>query len=388
MVNKRKPQNTNTRMNFRASFSDINIEPKGTKPTMGPTSISEILTTVVLFYCKKILFVKIHYRVAAYFLCLFIISLITDVLPVPKVGVAKSESLINKYFVKIAWIWNLLFLIPFVTITTNIYCCGQYDKMLKQHGSRLVIATIFWWFWTSMFNKIEVMFGNCNVKYKSSDKLSTKESCLIEGYVWNGFDISGHTFILIYGSLFIIEETKCIFNWDSIKEHLRLETYRRSINDTTPNQNPLKDLNKEQLSTLQENYQKYTPYVKAIFFALTLLQVLWDFMLLITIVYYHNLVEKLLGGGIAMVTWYFTYRYWFKSTFLLPMLPGEGIFRYIKKETPNNFVPSGLKRNTGNSAETSVPMFMGRPIYTQTVTQAQEKVQDAERNNSVSASAR
>lgn len=37
-------------------------------------------------------------------------------------------------------------------------------------------------------------------------------------HFWNGFDISGHAFILIYSSLVLIEEAKPIIGWESIRE--------------------------------------------------------------------------------------------------------------------------------------------------------------------------
>jgi hypothetical protein len=36
----------------------------------------------------------------------------------------------------------------------------------------------------------------------------TKRGCLKAGHFWNGFDISGHVFILIYSSLVLIEEAR------------------------------------------------------------------------------------------------------------------------------------------------------------------------------------
>lgn len=54
---------------------------------------------------------------------------------------------------------------------------------------------------------------------------------LKNGYFWNGFDISGHCFILIYSSLVMIEEAKAINGWERIKDYIRDEKYARSIND-------------------------------------------------------------------------------------------------------------------------------------------------------------
>ncbi|KAJ8965657.1 hypothetical protein NQ314_003974 [Rhamnusium bicolor] len=155
------------------------------------------------------------------------ISLIADVVTIPKIYLSRSDNVFNKIFVKFAWGWNLILLVPFVIFTSLVYCCGQKQRILKHHVLRIGIATFFWWFWTSVFNYIEASYGKCgNVNYY------TKGTCLQAGHLWNGFDLSGHSFILIYGNLFIIEEARCIINWDSIREYIRLEEHNRFIKKT------------------------------------------------------------------------------------------------------------------------------------------------------------
>lgn len=357
-----------TKLNFRPSTSDINVDYKGTKPTSEPTSIKEILLLMVLFLCKKSLFFDTNLKVVIYLGCLFLISLIADVATIPRIYLSRSDNIFNKYFVKYAWGWNLILLVPFMLFTSYIYCCGQVKRIAKHHLPRLAIATSFWYFWTTLFNYIEASYGKCQIKQYSS-----KESCLKAGHVWNGFDTSGHSFILIYGSLLLIEEARSMINWDSIKEYLRLEEHSRTARETEQNINPLRHLSEEEFKTLQINYEKYTPYIRSLFILITVFQTMWDVMLICTMLYYHVMIEKFLGGCIAILTWFFTYRLWYTHPKLLPKLPGEGVFKYIKKPTKDP-VPPQRKRTGSIVNGNSGPMFMGRPIYTKGTNQSDDSM--------------
>lgn len=334
MATRRRPiHSTNSGLNFRPQSYENKTENRGTKPTSRPASVKEILTLMVLHLCKKSLFFNTNLKVALYLGALFLISLIADFAPVPKSYLSRSDNIFNQYFVKFAWAWNLLLLIPFVSISSYIYCCTEKQKVFLHHISRILIATGFWWFWTTFFNIIEASYGKCSAK-----SFSSKQACLKDGHYWNGFDISGHSFILIYGSLVLIEEARSLVNWDTIKEHIRNEKHYRITRDTSFNSNPLKQLSDIQLHEVSENYNKYTIYVRVLFIGITLLQILWDVMLVCTMLYYHIMVEKFLGGAAAILTWYFTYKVWFSLPKVLPKLPGEGAFKYIKSKTKDGTI--------------------------------------------------
>lgn len=358
-------------MNFRPTMTDANNEQKGTgtKPTREATSVYEILTLMLIFLCKKILFLETRLKIFIYLGCLFGISLIADVMPIPKWYFSRSDNFINRFFVKFAWGWNLFLLIPFLILTSYIYCCGQKQRIAKHHLLRIFIATIFWWFWTKLFNVIEANFGRCMVK-----GFGTKATCLHAGHMWNGFDISGHSFILIYGSLVLIEEARCLMNWDGIKDNIRLEEYQRCTKDSSANNNPLRNLSEQEFETLQVNYEKYTPYIRGLFIGITCLQVIWDFMLFTTLLYYHVMVEKLLGGVLAIITWFLTYHVWYKYPKVIPSLPGDGVFKYIKNQAAKQAFPAA-RRGIG-SLNNQTPTFMGRPIYRQN----QEPKQESDSN--------
>ncbi|XP_030371891.1 fat storage-inducing transmembrane protein [Scaptodrosophila lebanonensis] len=399
MATKRRPLRPNlsgaqsgSNMNFRPGGPDITrSEARGTRPTAAPTSIREILVMGVIHLCKKTIFFNTDLKVALYLGSLFLISLIGDFLPFPKTYFARSDNLFNMYFVKVGWGWTLLFTVPFLVLTALTLSCGDMKNMLRHHFPRIFIATFFWFFWTKIFNIIETSYGRCTVR-----GFQTKSGCLKAGHLWHGFDISGHAFILIHSSLVLIEEARPIIKWETIKEHIRNELHNRSVKENTGT-NPLRALNDEQMRTLKFLYTRLTPIIRTLFIGMAALQLLWDIMLVGTMLYYHRMIEKVISGIIAILTWYFTYRFWYPTPGLLPDAAGNGFFHYqrdsfaFKRPThlpgcsaaPSSS-GSGVRANPNGTSGTripgkgglagspggagintqQIPTFMGMPLFT------------------------
>ncbi|XP_026730465.1 FIT family protein CG10671 [Trichoplusia ni] len=341
-----------TRMNYKVQNEPL--ETKGTKPTREESTILEIFVLMIVHLCKKILFYDTNLKIAIYLGALFLLSIVADVLTFPKTYFARSDNVFNQYFVKIGWFWTLFMTIPYVSITSYITCCGRRSLIATGHLSRLLVATAFWYLWTTVFNVIETNYGRCNNKIYDN-----KIACLQNSHFWNGFDLSGHCFILIYSSLVMIEEAKAINGWERIKDYIRDEKYARSIDDKSASINPLKNISTDELNILKKSYESYTPYVRAFIIAIALLQLLWDVMLVSTILYYHIMVEKFISGVIAILTWFVTYRVWFTIPNILPNLPGEGLFKYNGKNKTVPATPVYRKRSSTNGKH-----FMGMPIST------------------------
>uniref|UniRef100_A0A1A9VYK8 Uncharacterized protein n=1 Tax=Glossina austeni TaxID=7395 RepID=A0A1A9VYK8_GLOAU len=372
-MSKRRPLRTNLNTglnkNFRPGGPDITRgEARGTRPTAPPTSIREILVMMIIHVCKKTIFFDINLKVALYLGSLFLVSLIGDFIPFPKTYFARSDNLFNVYFVKVGWGWTLLFTVPFLTMTSYTLCCGDLKKLLRHHAPRIAIATFFWFFWTKLFNMIETTYGRCTIK-----GFNSKSQCLKAGHLWNGFDISGHAFILIHSSLVLIEEARPIIKWESIKEHLRNELHDRSISEQSQRStNPLRNLSEDQVKNLQFLYDRFTPVIRTLFIGMSHLQLLWDIMLVGTMLYYHRMIEKFLSGIIAILTWYFCYRFWYPSA-ILPEPAGCGLFFYQRdnKDTfrRTNSMTTFSAANSGTRANVTpttntIPTFMGMPLYT------------------------
>lgn len=341
---------------------------KGTRPASAPTSIREVLLMMVLHLCKKFIFFDINLKVALYLGSLFLVSLIGDFSPYPKTYFARSDNFFNLYFVKWGWAWTLALSIPYIVLTSFTLCCGNRGKLIREHVPRILIATFFWFAWTKAFNYIETVYGRCNNK---SVEFNSKIACLKGGHFWNGFDISGHAFILIYSSLVLIEEAKPINGWENIKEHMRNEEHNRAVREESLN--PLRNLEDNELKVVKTMYEKYTPHIRILFISMTALQLLWDVMLVSTMLYYHSMIEKFLSGVFAILTWFVTYRVWFPSNALLPNPAGHGRFTYQNKKITSVSLPLrkqslnyGSQGSTSNRVNDGVgPKFMGMPLYQQ-----------------------
>jgi len=77
------------------------------------------------------------------------------------------------------------------------------------------------------------------------------------------------------------------------------------------------------------------PYIRLLIFILTLLTLLWELMLLATILYFHNMPQKLTGAAFAATGWFLSYRVWYmpkvsRMTAWTPGPPGRGLIRYQK----------------------------------------------------------
>ncbi|XP_020289196.1 FIT family protein CG10671 [Pseudomyrmex gracilis] len=322
--------NTNTsgsgarssRMNFRPSSAQQE-DRGGTRPTAAPSSIGLILVTMLLHLCKKSLLFDTRLKVAIYCAVIFTISLITDFFALPRTYFSRSDNALNQYFVKWGWGWLLSVVVPWVTLTAHTLGCGRRPVLLR-HLARIAIATFAWLTWTKLFTYIETNFGRC---LNTRDiHLQTKTKCLQSGRFWSGLDISGHTFILIYSSLILAEEGTSLVGWEGIKDLVMNEEHTRTTTETSTS--PLRNLSDGDLEFLKKAHRALTPYLRGLFVAMTLQQLLWDIMLVSTVLYYHIMIEKFLGGIAAIITWYITYRWWYKLPKSTLLAPGDGIFRY------------------------------------------------------------
>ncbi|XP_033220532.1 fat storage-inducing transmembrane protein isoform X2 [Belonocnema kinseyi] len=315
----------------------------GTRPTASPSSVGLILVTAVLHVCKKSLLFDTKLKAALYLATIFLGSIVTDYIKVPRTYFSRSDNALNRYFIKWAWGWLLTTMIPWVVLTAHTIGCGRRTILIK-HLVRLLFATCAWIAWMNFFHYIETNFGRC---YNTKDPLhQEKAKCLQAGKFWSGLDISGHAFIIIYSSLILAEEGKTLIGWEGIKDTMIHEEHVRSL----PNESStgfLRNLCDEDLDFLKKAHKVLTPYLRGLFVTMTLQQLLWDVMLVATILYYHNMAEKFLGGVAAILTWYVTYHWLFQISSLGFTSPRDGLFKYYveSKKNENN---SRLKRNTRN----------------------------------------
>ena len=241
-----------------------------------------------------LLLLPASYKAVFYWFLVILGSFICDFLPIPQSYFSNRRNVLNVYFVKWSWGWTLCLLSPHIFLTSAVYTYGNIVTMIR-NLTRLAVGTAFWYFWVNLFLYIKQETGSC-----VGDKTTTAIlACRKKGFHWYEFDISGHTFLLIYCCLIIAEELQIMRDWDSVIFHME----------------PRNDKQK-----LKYWHSVVTPLAKALLWSTGLLQILWEFMFLWTCLYFHTVSQKVLGAVVAIFTWLVTYKMWYKFR-ISPGLP-------------------------------------------------------------------
>ncbi|KAM4609983.1 acyl-coenzyme A diphosphatase FITM2 [Polymixia lowei] len=215
-------------------------------------------------------------------------SIIKQLELVPKTYFSNSKNVLNVYFVKVSWGWTLLLLTPFVLISNSTI--NRSVSFLCRRLLSLVVATAIWYVCTEAFFYIEDVTGECfetDTMDVVTKEFTAKATCRRAGFHWHGYDISGHSFILAYSALFIMEETA-----------------------------PMAYLKTASLPTLLRTV------LNLLYVSLNAIVIIWIWMFACTSVYFHDLSHKLLGTMCAILGWHLTYRVWYLNL-LSPGLPPQ-----------------------------------------------------------------
>ncbi|NXD41112.1 FITM2 protein, partial [Copsychus sechellarum] len=211
---------------------------------------------------------------------------------VPDTPLQNKRNPLNVYFVKVAWAWTLWLLLPFISLTTYelarskfLYGRAKSALLVLRRLGALLVGTAVWYLCTGLFLYVENLTGECSLQGKAGQPprlYASKRECHQDSGVWNGFDISGHCFLLSYCAMMILEEL-------AVLEALSID-----------------------------HSSKLRLLINVLLVALCSLTVIWVFMFLCTALYFHDFSQKLLGVLIGLSAWYGTYRFWY----LKPLSPG------------------------------------------------------------------
>ncbi|XP_033485787.1 acyl-coenzyme A diphosphatase FITM2 [Epinephelus lanceolatus] len=221
-------------------------------------------------------------------------SILKELELVPQTYFSSSRNALNVYFVKVSWGWTLLLLTPFLLLSNSSF--SRSVSFLGRRLLSLAVATAIWYVCTETFFYIEDATGSCyetNTLDVVNKEFISKASCRRAGFHWRGYDISGHSFILAYSALFIVEETA-----------------------------PMASLKTASLSALPRMV------LSLLYVALNLIVIVWVWMFACTSVYFHDPSHKLLGTICAVLGWYLTYRVWYPK----PLSPGLPPQRHPKEQ--------------------------------------------------------
>lgn len=174
--------------------------------------------------------------------------LVCSLLSLPEDYKVSKTNILNQWFVKLGWFWTNILTLPlmFATIKTH-------DKETVSRAIfRSILSTLLWYTSVNFFQYVDTT---------------------------TGFDISGHTFLMIFSNLIIASE-------------LEISRKMGASNNMTNSNIKLK---------AGTNLEEQLPLIQTLLF---ILSVIWDFMLLQTALYYHTIVQKAIAAVWAVASWY------------------------------------------------------------------------------------
>ena len=288
---------------------------KGKKPLPEPTHIGHFFVMLILKVCRTILFIDTSVKIGIYLMGVMVGSVLCDLFVVPKSYFSDKRNIFNQYFVKLGWGWTLTLVGAYVALTSWVYCCGRWEAV-RRHLMRMVVATVQWYVCVNVFRRIENVVGVCT----DSEHLD-RDACIADGKGWLGFDISGHVFLLVHNMLTISEEMKTFKDWRKLGDMLQDEDLQSK-----------RKVTEEEISESRKSYKELTPYIKAVFVAVAAIAVLWEVMLLMSVVYrFHTLPQKVTACFVAVFCWFLSYRILYQTDVeWLPCQPGKSGLEYMK----------------------------------------------------------
>ncbi|XP_071493563.1 acyl-coenzyme A diphosphatase FITM2-like [Diadema antillarum] len=215
---------------------------------------------------------------------------------------SNKHNVLNQKFVKWSWGWTLCFMTPYLLLLSWARFPGQIIPAVRSL-LRLAVLTASWYFWVEiiMFH-VHENTGACSIDPKTH---RASLACRRAGGAWDGFDISGHSFLLVLIILSIHEELAPF--WQHYESP--------GLKFVFPNRSSMEMEEHPILSVIF----KLGLYATTI--VISLMQSLSVIMVIATSLYFHTMSHKVLGTAIALLTWFATYRVWFisDSLFALPL---------------------------------------------------------------------
>jgi hypothetical protein len=266
-----------------------------------------IIRDLVLFFCRRIIFGPPKFKLLVSFSIIFIGSILKEWNFAPNSYFASKRNIFNRYFAKLGWAWTMGLLIPFIYLTL-IKTHSRY-RIIAHHLVRLLVASVVWYIVTTLFVGFEEYTGMC--KHEEMRGVS-RRACVSGGHQWQeGYDLSGHTFLLLYALLIINEEVK---------------SYDKGTRKADQTSKPANDSGDTLSNINQEQSKIFSNIIRVLYVSLAALTILWEFMLLSTALYYHYTLHKIIAAGVAVFFWYITYYVWYRSdssSLLYPSSPKD-----------------------------------------------------------------
>lgn len=176
----------------------------------------------------------------------------------PETFLADANNNINKIILKWTWGWTLIVVILKYIMGRPINKLNRIDWIFF---IEIILSSLIFKANIIAFELIDSATGRCNLTTTSIRNLS-KSSCLSHKYKWNHyFDISGHTFLLSYSSLFV------------------------------------NHFNNVFLVSTDDSFKKYSSLISSF------ISSFWKIMLFVTAIYFHTTSEKILAVLLSFISW-------------------------------------------------------------------------------------
>lgn len=256
-------------------------------------SFNSVIQWIVLNreHLQKMLVMRRNTKFTLIWITFVIGSFLHDYFPLPGSYFSNRKNFFNVYFVKKGWGWTLVLLSGYISSLLIKQKVNNWHTFYK-HLSRLGVTTVLWFIFTTAFEIIENYTGAC----LGEANLLYKNVCIKKEFLWDGFDISGHCFLLAFCILIINEELNCSTN-------ILTCNHNGVVHSTEPNRG--KGI--RVIFGIRIREEVFEQAIEWLGFILLLLMVLWEIMLFFTCLYFHTLSQKLLGFSLGALSFYASY---------------------------------------------------------------------------------
>ncbi|CAL8071654.1 unnamed protein product [Calicophoron daubneyi] len=327
-------------------FSNIRLQPLppdnttgGRKKSVpGPTSLMHVMSLLLFHIFRRPMFVDTATKAGIYLCAAAGLALIFDFIRVPPSYFSNKYNLLNIIFVKWGWGWTFVFLSAFQIFSSFVYTASSVSLM-RSHLLRIAAGTGCWYSVTGFINLVHEWSGHCqphNIVMTNRHRPQYRLACQRAGGIWIGFDISGHCFLLVLCSLWIMEEVRCMQCWSRLSDIIK--PYERDEDTRADSMTShIRGLSTNQLKTMRSSFRRLTGSVRVLFSICGCLSMIWDFMFLCTIMYFHTMPSKLIGTILGVACWFLCYRVIFPLAKtgewygLAPGMPGDGVVNFTSR---------------------------------------------------------
>ncbi|ETN73603.1 hypothetical protein NECAME_04289 [Necator americanus] len=263
--------------------------PPQRRPVMRST-VPNVVFGVTIQIARRFLFIDPKKKALGCVIFVTILSMIGSFITLDdSYYFVQKHSVFNQYGVKLGWMWTCFVVGPFIWFSSRAHHRNK-DKSVVDI-LRLAVATVIWYISVWQFHRIMEWTSRCDLSIRYS-----RSQCKEKGGVWiPGFDISGHCFLMIYSMLVMAEEANAFREWQQVVHR-----------------------DDDSGLIMREKQERRTKLAQYFVVAMLALNILWIKQLTISILYYHIMVDKIIGALVAVFWWYFTYHVLYPAGFLRP----------------------------------------------------------------------